>query len=229
MALDNDTLNPLVESNARIIRSSYPNLNTGDISQEMWMWVYGNQKMVKKYLDQGTDGRKLIGFRLRSIAHRYAAKELAFQNGVDYDDMHVYTTGSLRILLTDVFDYEDWQSHQVVYDDMPKAKAASNMTGDRISMLADVSSGLSRLDEEHYNLLVWVFKYNWSYERLGAYLDGISADAARKRTDRAIGKLRSVLMGIANDTDSPILECVGNRKAVSNATAMSYQANRWDG
>lgn len=229
MALDTTTLNPLVESNARIIHSSYPNLNTGDISQEMWMWVYGNQKQVKDYLDQGSDGRKLIGFRLRSIAHRYAGRELAFQNGVDYDDMHVYTTTSLRALLSDVFDYEDWQSHQIVYDDMPKTKAASNMTGDRIAMLADVSSGLGRLEEEHYNLLVWVFKYNWDYEKLGAFLDGISADAARKRTDRAIGKLRSVLMGIANDTDAVSPEYVGVRKAVSNATAMSYQANRWDG
>lgn len=229
MAIDNEVLNPLVESNARIIHSSYPNLHQGDISQEMWMWVYGNQRKVKQYVNMGSDGLKLIGFRLRSIAHRYAAKELAFRNGVDYEDMHVYTVASLRVLLSDVFDYEDWQSHQVSYDDMPKAKAASNTTGDRIAMLADVSAGLSKLQEDHYNMLVWVYKLGWSYEQLGEYLDGISADAARKRTDRAVGKLRSVLMGIANDTDPDAPEFVGTRRAVSNATAMSYQANRWDG
>ncbi len=228
MKLDHEVLNPLVERNAGIVHSSYPNIPRSDISQEMWVWVYGNQPSVKKYTDMGDDGLRLIGFRLRHIAHRFAAEELAFKNGVSYEDMHVYTVPSLRVLLSDVFDYDNWQSHQVSYDTMPKAKAATNMTGDRIAMLADVSDGLPKLEDVHRALLEQVFKYNTSYAQLGENL-GVSADSARKRVDRAINKLRQVLMGIANDTDEPPTEYVGQRRAVSNATAMSYQSNMWEG
>src|SRR6478752_2166790 len=178
-------LRPIVENNARIVKMAYPQFNTADFSQEMWLWIYGNTKTVKEYFET-PDGTKLIGFRLRSIGHRWAAKELAYFNGVDYEDQHVYTTAALRELLSDVFDYEDWQSHQTSYDDMPKAKAQTNMTGDRIAMLADVSRVLPMLEEHHYNVLVWVYKLHWTYEELGAYLDGISPDAARKRTERAV-------------------------------------------
>lgn len=227
--LDYEALKPIVENNARIVKMGYPQFNGSDISQEMWMWIYGNQGAVADYLKVPVDGPRLIGFRLRSIGHRWAAKENAFLNGVDYEDQHVYTVPALRLLLSDVFDHDDWQSHQVVYDDMPKAKAQTNMTGDRIAMLADVSSALSRVEEDHYNILVWVFKYKWSYEELGDYLDGISPDAARKRTDRAIGRVRALLMGIEKDTDKPDPEYIGSRRAVSNSTAMSYQSNMWNG
>ena len=227
MTLDHETLKPIVENNARIIKMAYPQFNTMDISQEMWMWVYGNQKTVGDYLKINFDGPKLIGFRLRSIGHRWAAKENAFLNGVEYEDQHVYTVPALRLLLSDVFEYEDWQSHQISYDDMPKAKAQTNMTGDRIAMLSDISRVLPKVEEHHYNVLVWIFKLHWTYEELGEYLDGISPDAARKRTDRAIGRVRSLLMGIEKDTDQPDPEYIGARRAVSNSTAMSYQANMW--
>lgn len=193
------------------------------------MWVYANPITVQGYLERGQEGVKLIGFRLRSIGHRWAAKENAFLNGVDYEDTHVYTIPALRLLLTDVFEHEDWQSHQVAYDDMPKAKAQTNMTGDRIAMLADVSRVIPMLEEHHYNVLVWIFKLHWTYEKLGEYLDGISPDAARKRTERAIGRVRSLLMGIEKDTDEPAPEYIGGRRAVSNSTAMSYQSSVWNG
>lgn len=227
--LDHEAVKPIVENSARIIKMAYPQFNTGDISQEMWMWVYGNLTTVRDYLAKGEDGRKLIGFRLRSIGHRWAAKENAFLNGVEYEDQHVYTVPSIRLLLSDVFEYEDWQSHQTSYDDMPKAKAQTNMTGDRIAMLADVSRVLPKLEEHHYNVLVWIYKLHWTYEELGEYLDGISPDAARKRTERAIGRVRALLMGIEKDTDEPAPEYIGGRRAVSNSTAMSYQSAVWNG
>lgn len=226
--LDHDVLNPLVENSSRTIRSGYGTLSTSDISQEMWMWVYGNKSKVEEYLRGGPDGVRLLGFRLRSIGHQYARKELAQQNGVEYEDIHVYTTGSLRLLLSDVFDYEDWQSHQVVYDDMPKVKAQTNMTGDRIAMLADVTRVLPSLEDDQYNALIWIFKLNWSYEQLAEYLE-ISVHAARKRVDRAIGRLRVLLMGIERETDQPEREYMGTRRPVSNSTAMSYQSAVWDG
>lgn len=227
--LNYETLKPIIENNARIVKMGYPHFNGTDISQEMWAWSYANPLTVKDYLARGDDGRKLLGFRFRSIGHRWAAKESAFLDGVEYEDQHVYTIPALRLLLTDVFEYEDWQSHQTSYDDMPKAKAQTNMTGDRIAMLADVSRVLPMLEEPHYNVLVWIYKLRWTYEELGEYLDGISPDAARKRTDRAIGRVRALLMGIEKDTDEPAPEYMGGRRAVSNSTAMSYQSSVWNG
>lgn len=226
--LDHDLINPIVENSSRTIAMGYRSVSGSDISQEMWMWVYGNPKTVDEYVRQGPDGLRLLGFRLRSIGHRYAGREMAFQDGVDYEDMHVYTPGSLRLLLSDVFDYEDWQSHQVVYDDMPKVKAQTNMTGDRIAMLSDVSRVLPLLEDDQYNALVWIFKLHWTYEELAEYLE-ISLYAARKRVDRAINKLRSLLMGTEKDTDQPEREYVGTRRPVSNSTSMSYQSAVWDG
>lgn len=226
--LDHDVLNPLVENSSRTIRSGYTTLSASDISQEMWMWIYGNKSKVEEYLREGSEGVRLLGFRLRSIGHQYARKELAQQNGVEYEDIHIYTTGSLRLLLSDVFDYEDWQSHQVVYDDMPKVKAQTNMTGDRIAMLADVTRVLPYLEDDQYNALVWIFKLHWTYEELAEYLD-ISTAAARKRVDRAIGRLRTLLMGIEKDAGQPERESIGARRPVSNSTAMSYQSSVWDG
>jgi DNA-directed RNA polymerase specialized sigma24 family protein len=226
MAIDHEVLNPLIDNCSRSVGEGYQYLNNSDISQEMWMWVYGNRDSVEKYVKEGPEGVRLLGFRLRSIGHRWAAKELAAARGVEYEDVHVYTLGSIRLILADVFDYEDWQSHQVVYDDMPKVKAQTNMTGDRIAMLSDVSRVLKYLQDDQYNAIIWIFKQNWTYEELATYLD-ISVHAARKRVDRAVGRIRTLLMGTEKDTDQPEREYVGTRRSVSNSTAMSYQSNTW--
>ncbi len=227
--IDQEELTPFIEGNAHIVKKAYPSIETEDVSQEMWMWAYSNEDSIDKFLAAGEDGRKLLSHRIRSEGFRYAQREIAYFNGVEYEDFHVYTPGSLRLLLADVFDHENWQSGQTFYDVMPKAKAQTNMTGDRVAMLSDVSRVLPRLDVEQHDTLVWVFKYGWSYEQLGDYL-GISMAAARKRTDRAIGKVRSLLMNTEKDTDQPEEkgQHVG-RRSVSNSTSMSYQSNVWDG
>ena len=226
--LDHDTMNPIVENNARIVAMGYPDFSISDITQEMWMWVYGNRKAAEEFISKGEVGRRLLGFRLRGVGHLWAAKDLAFRNGVSYEDMHVYTPGAIRVLLCDVFDHEDWQSHQVFYDDMPKAKAQTNMTGDRIAMLSDVARVIPHLADDQYNALIWIFKYGWTYEQLAEHLE-ISVHAARKRVDRAVGKIRVLLMGIEKETDQPEREYTGTRRSVSNSTSMSYQSAVWDG
>ena len=111
---------------------------------------------------------------------------------------------------------------------MPVAKALVNCGGDRMAMLADVSSALKSLPEDQYNVLVWTYKYGYNHAKLASVLE-ISEDASRQRVSRAVRKLSSILMGQAPSTsEGADPDYVGTRRVITSAQARAITSSQWD-
>ena len=225
--IDHEALAPIVQRNAGIARRIYPNAEHGDLQGVQWEWVYENQGKVKNYLSSNSTG--LLATRLLTIAQRWAAKERELDLGRDPDDLFVYNARVVGELLKDVFEYEGWQHYEPLGGDgMPVAKALVNCGGDRMAMLADVSSALKSLPEDQYNVLVWTYKYGYNHAKLASVLE-ISEDASRQRVSRAVRKLSSILMGQAPSTsEGADPDYVGTRRVITSAQARAITSSQWD-
>jgi DNA-directed RNA polymerase specialized sigma24 family protein len=211
----------MLESVASGTARLFPGYATADdVTQELWIWAFENQDTVRRY-DEEEDGERKLAFVLKQKAITYCNGEKAARLGYSPDDVVGYGVKQLKILLQDVFEYEDWQSGAVSYDPTPKAKRIE-ATDDRLASMADVKSGLERLDERHYNMLVAKYKYHYSDERLADLMEiGLSSVATTlNRSVRALSRLLSTPV----QPDAP-----QGRHVVSNAAARAALSNQYEG
>lgn len=226
MTIDHDAISPLVKTNSASIRRIYPMVESGDLDGVQWEWVYANPEKVQAF--QQGEAMGLLAHRLRSIATRWAAGEREVMLGRDPEDLHMYNIGTVRELLKDVFHHENWQPSPQGGDGMPTGSRVVSHGGDRMAMLGDVSAALRQVPQDQWNVLVWVFKYGYSYEQVAEALE-ITEQAARKRTDRAVERVRMILMGIAPSTsEAGDPEYTGRRRAMSNAQARAITSSYED-
>ena len=224
--IDHDRIAPLVRANSTSVRRSYPMAESGDLDGVQWEWVYSNPDKVKAY--QEGDAMGLLSFRLRSVATRWAAAEREVALGRDPEDLHLYNIGTVRELLKDVFHHENWQPAPQGGDGMPRGSSVASRGGDRVAMLGDVSAAVKQVPQDQWNVLIWAFKYGYSYEQIAEALE-ITVQAARKRVDRAVERVRMVLMGIAPSTsEAGDPEFIGRRRAMSNAQARAITSSYED-
>lgn len=221
--IDHDAIAPIVKANSASIRRTYPMVEGGDLDGVQWEWVYSNPDKVKAF--QEGEAMGLLSFRLKSVATRWAAGEREVQLGRDPEDLYMYNIATVRELLKDVFHHEHWQSGSQGGDGMPTGSKVVSHGGDRVAMLGDVSAALKQIPQDQWNVLVWVYKYGYSHEQVAETLE-ISVEAARKRTDRAVERVRMVLMGIAPSTsEAGDPNYVGRRRAMSNAQARAITSS----
>lgn len=220
MALESPSVDPyaeMIDSVSRVLAYEY-GVDREDIASEVWVWVLDHPEQAEKLAENGG----LLRHRLTSVGRRYAAKERAQAYGYDPSDIINYSTRVIRELLPDVFDHEDWQSGEVSYDSMPKAKKLVNAGMDRVAMLIDIKIAMEKLPDEAYNAIVWVYKYSYTMEQLAAELE-ITQDAAQKRVQRAVNKIQRLL------TEVRPMEKPQRRACLSNAAARAIQSGHWDG
>lgn len=224
--IDTERLMPIVGSMSASVWRRYPAIDKRDAEGVLWEWIYSNPDHVKNYLESESIG--LLCNRLRTVGLRWAAKENEIINGREPSDLYLYNPRTVSELLKDMFDYQDWQSASQVGDGMPTAKRLVNESGDRMAMLADVSSALKQVPTEQYNVLVWTYKYHYPYAKLAETL-GISEEAARMRVSRAVRKVVQILMGQAPSTaEGADPEYIGARKVITNATSRAISSSQWD-
>lgn len=224
--IDTEKLIPMVKANAQAVRNAYPVVQSGDVEGVQWEWVYSNVSKVEAYISSESLG--LLSHRLRSVATRWAAREREHILGRDTSDLYVYTQSVIRELLRDVFHYEDWQPSPQGGDGMPTGKGVVSWGGDRMAMLADVSQALKSVTQDQWDLLVWHFKYNESYEQISAIL-GVSPNAIRMRISRAVDRVRETLMGMAPTTpEGADPEYTGSRKVMTNAASRALLSSYTD-
>lgn len=224
--IDHETVAPIIQSVAGVVRRMYPVVDRGDLEGAQWEWVYSNPAKVKNYLSADATG--LLTNRLRSVAQRFAAAENEIVQGRNPEDFAPYSPRVVGELLKDVFSYEDWQPSGQFGDGMPTAKRLANTTGDRMAMLADVKVALEKLPEDQYNVIVWTYKYHYSNAKLAGVLE-ITEDAARMRVNRAVKKISATLSGMAPSTsEGADPEYIGSRKVMTNATARAITSSQWD-
>lgn len=224
--LDYNQMRKLVKDVARSVSNGYPPYVTADDTEgHLWVHMYERKAWFAQVVEEGDGWEARIGSVLRKEANNYCAKEKADAEGYSPEDIYRYPLSKIRLLLDDVFSYEDWQSFGLHGDGQPVAKIQANQTGDRIAELVDVKSAIEAMDDETYNLLVWHYKYQYTMPMLAEEF-GITVEAVKKRAQRALTALQKQL-GRKDYSDES--SASGGRTVRSNAAHRAAVSTQYDG
>ena len=190
--LDWTRLTPAVDRAAGIAASNFPaHHDVSDIKQEIWVWIMENKNTVTRVLTEGDFEAKLSGLLVRA-ANESLKKEDAAVYGYSEEDKFYYSVDLIKSILEVIFSYEDWQSFAMSQDAQPKAKANPAHGGNNLASYADVKSAVEKLPEDHYNLIVWRYKYQYTFEQI-ATETGTYRQAARERHEAAVRAIQALL------------------------------------
>jgi len=227
MGLNPEYFRSMVKQVAWSVSSKFPPyIDAADTEQELYLWLYTKRSWVVEQMQEDPrQAENRISALMRKVAFDHCNSEKAASEGFDPADVYRYTVPKIKTLLADVFDYEDWQSFGMKGDGQPSAKGLANQTGDRIAELVDIKVALERLSDDHYNVILWHYKYHYTFENVAAEME-ISDDAAKKRHVRALSSLQKIL-GYKEPEDKP---SPGDRRVVrSNAASMAALSNNYEG
>lgn len=192
--MDYSRLTLAVERAARIAVSKFPDhYDISDVKQEIWVWVMERKNVVTRILaDSDGSDAALIDLMVKA-ANEYLKIEDAAVYGYDEEDQFNFPLDMIKIILEVVFKHEDWQSFaQAAQEGMPRRKSEPATGGNNLASYADVSRAITSLPEDQYNLLVWRYKYNETFEQIGAHV-GISRQAAQQRHEGAVSAIQQYL------------------------------------
>ena len=227
MALNPEHFRSMVRQTAYSVSSKFPPyISAEDTEQELYLWLYEKRAWVLQVMeDEPQYADSKIASIMRKVAFDHCNKEKAESEGYDSADVYRYTVPKIRRLLSDVFDYEDWQSFAMKSDGQPTSRGQANETGDRLAELVDVKIALERITDDHYNVIVWHYKMHFTMENI-ADEAGISVDAAKKRHTRALSSLQRTL-GYKDPSEEP--SPADRRLVRSNAAARAALSNSYEG
>lgn len=224
--LDPEVFRPLVRDIARSVSNNFPPYVTAeDTEQTLYLWLLQNKNTVEKITEDGPDWEPKIARIMRKAAFGYCAKEKAAIEGYDTADLFKYTIPKLQTLLPDVFDYDSWQSFSQHGDGQPSSKPQANQTGDRLAELVDIKIAVNRLKGETSSLLYLQYACLYTSEMLADHF-GISVEAAKKRSQRALTALRKQL-GYKPTGEAP--GTIERRAVTSNAAARAALNTYYEG
>lgn len=191
--IDWTRLTPAVERAAGIAASNFPaHHDISDVKQELWVWIMSNKNSVTRTLKGTDDAEGAVVRHLVKVAQTYLKKEDAASYNYPEGDQFFYSLNMIKSILEVVFDHEDWQSFASALDAMPKGQSDPATAGDNLASYADISRALTHLPEDQYNLLVWRYKYHYTFEQIGHEVD-ISRQAARERLETAVRGIQRLL------------------------------------
>lgn len=227
MALDYEAFMPLVKRVASSVSKNFPPyVQSSDTEGALYVWLFQKKDWIETTVrDSPKNWEPKISSLMRKVAFDHCNKEKAAAEGYDTSDIYRYSIPKIKTLLSDVFDYADWQSFGLHGDGQPGAKPQANTTGDRVAELVDIKIALNSLKDETYNLLVWQYKYHYTMDGLAEELE-ISPEAASKRAQRALTALQKRL-GYKPPVDQD--RALNRRTVRSNAAAQAAVSHQWEG
>jgi RNA polymerase sigma factor (sigma-70 family) len=187
------TLKPVVARAARSVSSKFPSHHDADdTEQAIWVWAYENEASVSDLIRTSESWERQLYSTMTKVAHEHLWKEDQATYGYSREDTFSYPKEKLESILEMVFEYEDWQSFAMKVDMLPRSKGQANETGDNIAEYADVKSAVEKLPDDQYNVILWRYKYHFTYDAIGEEL-GISKQAANRRVSVAVNALQRSL------------------------------------
>lgn len=189
-----EALTPAVDRAAGIASSKFPaHHNISDVKQEIWVWIMENRNTVTRVLTDPDTGIEALDGLLLKAASSYLKTEDASVYGYQPEDVFEYSVDLIKSILEVVFRHEDWQSlSQAIGDGMPRQKSEPATAGNNLASYADVSRAVSQLSDDHYNLVLWRYKYEFTWEQVGREL-GVTKQAAQQRHETALKALQRSL------------------------------------
>lgn len=229
MALNFEALRPLVEMAARVAHRNFPSHHdVDDTEQAIWLWAVEKEGAVRNVIadtKRPEVTNKPIYDLMVKVANSHLKKEDAATYHYSEEDAFHYSESLIREILEVVFSHEDWQSFAVALDKMPKAKSDPSTAGNNLASYADVRSAVDRLPDVQYNVIVWRYKYRYTFENIGSEL-GISRQAALERHNVALRAIQG-LLGRRDLGD--LREPPNGHLRPSTRAAMAALESRYDG
>lgn len=190
--LDWTRLTPAVDRAASIAASNFPaHHDISDIKQELWVWVMQKKSFVIEVLTRENGEQTLVGIMVK-VAQSALKVEDAATYGYALNDQFNYSVELIKSILEVIFRHEDWQSFAMSQDTQPKAKANPAHGGNNLASYADVKSAVEKLPEDYYNLIVWRYKFQYTFTRIGAE-QGTSKQSVQERHERAVKAIQTLL------------------------------------
>lgn len=191
--MDYEQLTPLVKKAAQVAGSSFPSHHdSGDTEQAVWLWVVENEGAVEELTSNLERPEKTLLDLMVKVAHSYLKGEDAAVYHYSEEDAFYYSKNLIKEILEVVFQHEDWISFATALDAMPKGKVDPSHAGNNLASYADVKSAVEHLSEDHYNVIIWRYKYKHTFEAIGAEL-GITRQAAQQRHETALSACQRFL------------------------------------
>lgn len=191
--LDWNRLTPAVDRAAGIASSKFPtHHDIDDVKQSIWVWIMENKNTVTRVLTDPDTGVEALDRLLVKAASVHLKTEDAATYGYQQEDKFFYSVDLIKSILEVIFDYEDWQSFATSQDTQPKAKKNPAHSGDNLASYADVKSAVEKLPEDYYNLILWRYKYHYTFAQIGEQTDR-DASSVRQRLERALKAIQGLL------------------------------------
>lgn len=192
--LNYELLTPAVDRAASAALSKFPaHHDISDVKQELWVWIMENRNTVTRVLAETESPAAVLEPLLVKAAQSFLKKEDAASYGYDEEDVFNFSVDLIKSILEVVFKHEDWQSMaQAIGDGMPRQKSDPATSGNNLASYADVSRAVSLLSDDHYNLILWRYKYQYTWTQVGQEL-GITKQAAQQRHETALKALQRAL------------------------------------
>jgi len=175
----------------------YQMLDADDIKQELWVWfITHNNKLNELETNHSEkDKNKLINRSLRNAAQKYCTKEKAKVIGYEVQDLFYYEPAIIEEFLPYILTESYFIPIGVNDVNYRPNRSVVSEGNTWLAVRADISQAYESIDERHQNVLRLRFgSLSTSLEDVGNELK-ISADAARKRIDRAMKALIDELGG----------------------------------
>lgn len=196
MSVDLTAFASLIERAAREVHKSFPEFHDiDDTIQHMWLYLYENKGSIESIVRNSTDHdvmNKPVYDLLLRVGNSFLRKEDADWHHYTQDDTFFYSRELIEQILEVVFRHEEWQSFAMHYDKMPTGKSDPATAGNNVASYADVSRAVSLLSGEHYNAILWRYKYRYTYQAIGVEL-GLTKQGAQRRVNAALNALQREL------------------------------------
>ena len=190
--LNYERLTPAVDRAAGIAMSNFPaHHDINDVKQEMWVWIMQKKSFVVERLDHENGEQTLINLLVK-VGQSFLKTEDAKSYGYSEEDRFYYSVELIKSILEVIFRYEDWQSFALSQDAQPKAKTDPALGGNNLASYADVKSAVEKLPEDYYNIIVWRYKYLYTFTQIGAQ-QGTSKQSVHERHERALKAIQALL------------------------------------
>lgn len=191
--LDYTRLTPAVDRAANVVASNFPaHHDVSDIKQEIWVWVMQNKNTVTRVLTDADTGIAALDSLLVKAGNTYLKKEDAATYGYQQEDRFFYSVELIKSILEVIFRYEDWQSFAMSQDTQPKAKSEPATGGNNLASYVDVKAAVEKLPEDYYNLIVWRYKYQYTFTMIGEQT-GTTKQSVSERHERAVRAIQTLL------------------------------------
>jgi len=166
-----------------------------DIQSECYVWLCKNPERVKRWREEGKQGRGKLSTALYRAGMRYAVRERARITRTHVADHAFYSEALLHEILPDIFDYEDWALASFADDSDGRSSLRPGEGNTRLAMICDVRFAYDLLGDNEKNILKDRFADGGLDVQVMAATYQVSESTMRRRIRAALRKLTDRLGG----------------------------------